>query len=96
MLNYKPIQDLSILLDNPINLSWVLGEESQSFQVHKSILIGRSDVFAAMLGHHETMETSNDTTIIKDIGPGPLKEMLRFLYTDKVHMLYFADILIST
>jgi hypothetical protein len=47
-------------------------------------LIGRSEVFAAMLGKHELMENKNETIVIKDIGHEPLKEMLRFLYTDQV------------
>jgi hypothetical protein len=47
-------------------------------------LIGRSEVFAAMLGKHELMENKNETIVIKDIAHEPLKEMLRFLYTDQV------------
>jgi hypothetical protein len=49
-----------------------------------SILMGRSEVFAAMLGNTDLLEGSNSVTTIKDIGPEPLYEMLRFLYTDQV------------
>ena len=52
--------------------------------MHKSILSGRSDVFAAMLGNHDLVETKANRLTIKDIKPGALKEMLRFLYTEKV------------
>jgi hypothetical protein len=68
------------------------GDECRSFQVHKSILMGRSEVFAAMLGNHELMESTNDTTTIKDINPDPLNEMLRFIYTDKVNWLILTFI----
>jgi hypothetical protein len=47
--------------------------------------MGRSEVFAAMLGNHELMESTNDTATIKDINPDPLNEMLRFIYTDQVN-----------
>jgi hypothetical protein len=47
--------------------------------------MGRSEVFAAMLGNHELMESTNDTTTIKDINPDPFNEMLRFIYTDQVN-----------
>jgi hypothetical protein len=46
--------------------------------------MGRSEVFAAMLGNPDLLEGSNSVTTIKDIGPEPLNEMLRFLYTDQV------------
>jgi hypothetical protein len=49
--------------------------------------MGRSEVFAAMLGNHELMESTNDTATIKDINPDPLNEMLRFIYTDQVNWL---------
>ena len=52
--------------------------------MHKSILIGRSEVFAAMLLSSELAEKKSQTLTIKDIKPDALKEMLRFLYTDEV------------
>ena len=58
---------------------------SQRFDVHKPILIGRSEVFAAMLLSSDLAEKREDTLIIRDIKPGALKEMLRFLYTDQVN-----------
>ena len=60
------------------------GENETRFEVHKSILIGRSEVFEAMLSKTEMCENSTNSTTIKDISHGPLKEMLRFLYTDQV------------
>ena len=59
-------------------------EKNQKFEVHKSILIARSDVFAAMLQSDSLSETRDNQLTIKDIKPDALKEMLRFLYTDEV------------
>ena len=55
-----------------------------SFDVHETILLGRSEVLAAMLSQNEMSENNTNSATIKDISPEPLKEMLRFLYTDKV------------
>ena len=61
-----------------------IDDKSQIFDVHKSILIGRSEVFAAMLLSSELAEQKSKTLTIKDITTDALKEMLRFLYTDEV------------
>ena len=60
------------------------GKNPTSFEVHKTILIGRSEVFAAMLSKKEMTEAKTSSTVITDINPDPLKEMLRFIYTDQV------------
>ena len=60
-------------------------DSSQTFPAHKSILIGRSHVFATMLKSGDMDEEKRSSLVIKDIKPDALKEMLRFLYTDEVN-----------
>ena len=62
----------------------VLDEKCEKFEVHKSILSARSEVFAAMLQSDSLTETKDNQMTIKDIKPDALKAMLRFLYTDQV------------
>ena len=62
----------------------VLDEKCEKFEVHKSILSARSEVFAAMLQSDSLSETRDNQLTIKDIKSDALKEMLRFLYTDQV------------
>ena len=62
----------------------IIEDKSQEFKVHKSILIGRSKVFASMLLNSNLSERSDNALNIKDLKPDALKEMLRFLYTDEV------------
>ena len=68
----------------------------QQFDVHKSILIGRSDVFAAMIMSCDMAEKRGNKLTIKDIKPDALKEMLRFFYTDQVryHLILFLQIIV--
>ena len=62
----------------------VLDKKCEKFEVHKSILSARSDVFAAMLQSDSLSETRDNQLTIKDVKSDALKEMLRFLYTDQV------------
>ena len=62
----------------------LIGREARTFPVHRSILIGRSEVFAAMIEGNALLEKNKSVLTIKDISQGPLYEMLRFLYTDQV------------
>ena len=75
-----------VLISNIFNcLVSTKGEDEETkFEVHKTILMARSEVFAAMLSNTDMSETRTNSTTIKDLSPGALKEMLRFLYTDQV------------
>lgn len=68
--------------------------EEESFRVHKEVLSCRSDVFEAMMSHG-MKEASTNTLILTDITIGALKEVLRFIYTDKVKKIedYAKDLL---
>jgi speckle-type POZ protein len=50
---------------------------------HKSILVDRSDVFAAMFQHSMEENLTNQIEI-EDIEPEVFQELLRFIYTGKV------------
>jgi hypothetical protein len=52
------------------------------FPVHKTILIARCEVFAAMLASSGFQESVTNKCVISDIKPKVFKELLRYLYTD--------------
>ena len=54
-----------------------------TFKVQKGILTSRSEIFAAMFSHRFS-EGETSTIHITDMSPQALREMLRFLYTDKM------------
>ncbi|KAI1296509.1 BTB and MATH domain-containing protein 43 [Halotydeus destructor] len=63
---------------------------------HKAVLIARSDVFEVMIADHPTLEKINNEVKLDDIDETVIKEMLKFIYTDKIpKMSEFAyDLLI--
>jgi hypothetical protein len=79
--SFIQVQNLPIISVN--------GKMVTSYDVHKSILMGRSEVLAAMLSKNDMSENKTNSTIISDIGPEPLKEMIHFLYTDQVTFILF-------
>jgi hypothetical protein len=54
------------------------------FPVHKTILIARSEVFAAMLTSSRNQETKTNRSIIPDVKPKVFKGLLHYLYTGEV------------
>ena len=58
--------------------------EGMVFDVHKSILIARSDVFEALLTRSQMQESATNMQVIPDIRPKVMKEVLRFIYTGEV------------
>ncbi|XP_043468165.1 speckle-type POZ protein-like isoform X2 [Leptopilina heterotoma] len=60
--------------------------DDKEFNAHKTILILRSPVFAAMFKSKMTEEQTS-TVEIKDINPTIFQKMLRFIYTEKVEDL---------
>ena len=59
----------------------IVGEEV--LYAHKFILVARSDVFAAMFTH-EMKESMENKVKIEDVDCKVVKEMLRYIYTQKV------------
>ena len=68
------------------------------FSAHKAILAARSPVFAKMF-EHKMQESQNNRVELIDIGPDVVRELLVYLYTDRVpkieemvsNLLYVAD-----
>jgi hypothetical protein len=56
--------------------------EGVSFDVHKLVLIARSEIFEAMLTSPETRESKTNELVIPDIQPRIVKELLQFIYCD--------------
>ncbi len=61
--------------------------EGTEFQCHKLVLAARSDVFRAMFSNKDTIEAINNTVNIEDSTPDSVRQMLKFLYTDKCDKL---------
>ncbi|XP_058792339.1 speckle-type POZ protein-like [Phymastichus coffea] len=57
----------------------------RALHAHKSILTARSPIFAAMF-EHDTMERQQNAVDIKDVEFNVLKEMLRFIYADRIEI----------
>ncbi len=56
----------------------------QEFKVHKNILSERSQFFDAMF-HTDMLEKNQERVELKDINPEVVKEMLIFIYRDKIY-----------
>ena len=67
-----------------------------TFRVQKAILVSRSEVFSVMFSN-QFSENENNTLHITDMSPQALREMLRFLYTDKMlnANLYAKELLMA-
>lgn len=67
----------------------------KKFEVHKAILSNKSRVFSAMFNHD--VQESNKTIIeIKDVQYDVMKEVIRFIYCDKVENLQkFPNLLLE-
>ena len=58
--------------------------DGREFPAHKNILASRSEVFAAMF-QHPTTENLTNKIKIEDIEPEIFRELLRFIYTGRIH-----------
>ncbi|XP_008203284.1 speckle-type POZ protein-like [Nasonia vitripennis] len=76
-------RDLGLLFDSAKLSDVTLVVKKIEFSVHRSILAGRSPVFASMFDLN-MIESKKDMVEIPDIEPEVIKELLRFIYTDKV------------
>ncbi|CAG7786946.1 unnamed protein product [Allacma fusca] len=66
----------------------------ETFPVHRLVLAGKSDYFAAMF-RLPLKETAESRVEINDIEPPVLKEFLRFIYTGSVDQDILADVAAS-
>ncbi|CAG4915586.1 unnamed protein product [Colias eurytheme] len=74
--------DLGALFDSERFSDVTLAVGGREFQAHKAILAARSPVFAAMF-EHEMEERKRNRVDITDVDHEVLREMLRFIYTDR-------------
>ncbi|XP_049795323.1 CARD- and ANK-domain containing inflammasome adapter protein-like [Schistocerca nitens] len=65
-------------------ITLVVGETQ--LVVHRSVLVAKSPVFAAMLTH-DTVEASSSRIIVTDVEPKVLQQLLLFMYKDCVPQL---------
>ncbi|GFY39972.1 TD and POZ domain-containing protein 1 [Trichonephila inaurata madagascariensis] len=79
--------DLLALYHNRIDTDLELRAETETFLVHRSILMARSPVFRDRL-----LDDTNTKIIeIKDIDIDTLKRLIFFMYTDKVEEITWGD-----
>ncbi|XP_047099772.1 ankyrin repeat domain-containing protein 65-like [Schistocerca piceifrons] len=78
--------DLSALLEaRDVALITLVAGETQ-LAVHRSVLVAKSPVLAAMLAHNE-METGNCRIVVTDVEPKVLQQLLLFMYKDSTPQL---------
>ena len=65
----------------------VLQVNGTNFTAHKFVLAARSTVFAAMFQSEGFTENKTNIVKIEDLEPTVVKEMLRFIYTDRVEKM---------
>ena len=65
----------------------VLQVNGTNFTAHKFVLAARSTVFAAMFQSEGFTENKTNIVKIEDFEPPVVKEMLRFIYTDRVEKM---------
>ena len=65
--------------------------EGATFPAHKLILATRSEVFAAMFSHKDTLEDQQQEVEIKDLGKLTVERLLTYLYEATLPDLSFED-----
>ncbi|XP_008544911.3 speckle-type POZ protein-like [Microplitis demolitor] len=82
ILKPQIVDDFEKLFNKKINVDVILIVGNEKFHAHKTILSARSPVLASVL--HRMQESNNNILMISDVAPKIFREMLRFIYTDKV------------
>lgn len=80
------VENFANLLQNEQFADLTISVGSETYRAHKAILVARSTVFAAMF-QHDMQESQRNEITIKDMEPNVFREVLRFIYTDKVEGL---------
>ncbi len=57
---------------------------SKHIPAHKAVLAARSDMFAAMFRHEETLESQTDLVTINDVDEDCFEEFIRYLYLNQL------------
>ncbi len=57
---------------------------SKHIPAHKAVLAARSDVFAAMFHHKETLESQTDLVKVNDVDEHCFEEFIRYLYLNQL------------
>ncbi|XP_057321488.1 speckle-type POZ protein-like [Microplitis mediator] len=77
--------DFTELYNSGIGSDVVINVGGTNFEAHKSILMARSPVFAAMFSHDMIEKKESKISIsIPDITPRVFEKVLEYIYTDKV------------
>ncbi len=58
---------------------------SKHIPAHKAVLAARSDVFAAMFQHKETLESQTDLVTINDVDEDCFEEFIRYMYLNQLN-----------
>ncbi|XP_057318999.1 speckle-type POZ protein B-like [Microplitis mediator] len=77
------VDDFKELFESKLGSDVVLIVGNKKIKAHKSILIARSPILAAMFTH-EMYENLNNEATITDVDPDIIEKMLEFIYTDQV------------
>lgn len=79
---------LSILFEKKKGTDLVLrSREGVEIEVHKAVLIARSEVFEAMFDH-DTKEKKEKAIDLDDTETNVIREMVKFCYTDRVSVMF--------
>ena len=72
--------------------------DSREVATHKAVLVARSPVFKAMLGHSNTAESASNSMTIDDCKYAPFCIFLKYLYTGNLFdtVLYDRFVYITT
>ena len=89
-------QSLKALLTDTTFSDFTLQSGTEKFPCHKAILANRSDVFARLLSSNDWAENKNNLFQLDNYDPATVKQMLEFIYTNKLsegstELLLIAD-----
>jgi speckle-type POZ protein len=84
----KPfVTDIARMLDDELFVDFrIKSSDGEILKAHKVILAARSPVFVAMLSN-EMQEAQENITTVPDFNAKILRELLRFIYTNKTENL---------
>lgn len=89
--SFKLLQeDLQNLYRNPRFSDAKLCVEDEVYHVHKSVLCGRSRVFASMF-EHDTLEKREGVVTIEDLDSSTVSSMLRYIYCGYIGDVSFSE-----
>nr|XP_039271071.1 uncharacterized protein LOC120345614 [Styela clava] len=66
-----------------IPTDFTINVENQSFNVHRDVIIAKSEYFKAMLAY-DTKENQHGFVYMKDVNPNVVRECIEFMYTGNV------------